>query len=293
MAAAAAVVIGGGDDDGSGGGIDCCSCGRGGGDEAGEYCWSDVLDRLELSAESSSLSALNDPLLDDWWTDDRSGRSSCMCLSSSRLEFNDDDVDESDDDDDDGEDDADNGRRCSGAGAPTNICRDADLCTGSARLVAVPVTGIAQTPCTCVSVGGHSTASPFSDRGILITSGKSGIPDPGTAFSGITNPLSLDMLRRRCSIRAFSDDRPISAYAFIVLKYLLYGCSTRLCDRRWSAACCSTGAAVHDGRATVAWHCGGRGCCCCCGGGAGLRGRVPYAADLGDAAGDESADAVE
>lgn len=178
-----------------------------------------------------------------------------MCLSSSRLEFNDDDVDEEDDDDDDGELDADDGRRCSVAGpgvstgTAINDCRN----TGLARLVTVPFAG----SLTYVLMGGHNIAasvssSSFSDCGILITSGKSAIaagcscdssvlpplpmpsppptpvPDPGTTFSGITNPLSLDMLRRRCSIRAFSDDRPISAYAFIVLKYLLYGCSMRL-----------------------------------------------------------------
>jgi len=47
------------------------------------------------------------------------------------------------------------------------------------------------------------------------------------------------MLRRRRSIRAFNDDRPISAYGALT-KYWpppppAYGRSTRLWHRRWSA----------------------------------------------------------
>lgn len=96
----------------------------------------------------------------------------------------------------------------------------------------------------------------------------------------MTSPRSLDMLRWRCSIRAFNDDRPISAYG-VFTKYLLplYGRSTRLWHRRWSAA-------TSDGRCAVTGY--GRGDCCW----DGLRGRVLYSA-FGDAAGDESGDAVE
>lgn len=91
-------------------------------------------------------------------------------------------------------------------------------------------------------------------------------------FSGMTSPRSLDMLRRRCSIRAFNEDRPISAYAFIVLKYLLYGCSTRLCDRRCSFAVAAAPAGDGDGETATTAAGTGYGCGHC--GGGSLRGRV-------------------
>lgn len=132
-----------------------------------------MLDRLELSAESSSLSALNEPLV---FSDD-GDRSSCICLSSSRLEFNEDeeDEDEDDDDDEDGEEDADDGRRCCSAVGATSGCR-ATIFIGFAYLVTVLTTGGG--PFTYVLVGGHNTAAAVStsssDRGfLLITSGKS------------------------------------------------------------------------------------------------------------------------
>lgn len=230
----------------SGGGCDVGG-GGGGGDEVGEYCCSDVLDRLELSAESSSLSALNEPLD----LSDDGCRSSCICLSSSRLEFNEDedDEDEDEDEDDDDEDDeedgddvADDGRRCCCSAAGATSCCRATVFIGFAHLVTVLMTGGG--PFTYVLVGGHNMAAAAltssSGRGfLLITSGKSDMatkwrssaqPSTSTTFSGMTSPRSLDMLRWRCSIRAFNDERPISAYG--VLKYLLYGCSTKLWDRR-------------------------------------------------------------